>query len=183
MSTESSPSRYAELKCPPGGWHLPESMRAELAEGFGTTLGIEELRSLKGSSLITVGDMVSLTALNLGLKPRAVIYDGMTERRPYLELEPLLLRLGGRTAEVSNPAGRITLQLIEAIGEALSSDGPVRIKVTGEEDLAALACTAMAPLGTCVVYGVPGKGMALVRVDEQNAGRARSMIYSMEEMN
>jgi uncharacterized protein (UPF0218 family) len=55
--------------------------------------------------------------------------------------------------------------------------------VEGEEDLAALACVAMAPLGSCLVYGVPGKGMAVIRVDEDAACQARSIIYSMEELN
>jgi uncharacterized protein (UPF0218 family) len=86
-------------------------------------------------------------------------------------------------AKVLNPPGQITAGLVREIGLALERYVPTKLLVEGEEDLAALVCAAMAPPGSCLMYGVPGKGMALLRIDQAIADRARSMIYSMEELN
>lgn len=185
MSTESSPSRYAELRCPRRGWRLPESMREQLAAGLGKMVSIADLMAeLKACrSLIAVGDMVSFTLLDSGIEPDLVIYDLKTERRPYTSLAAKLAEMKGIDAKVENPAGQITNGLVREIASALERNVPTKLLVEGEEDLAALACVAMAPLGSCLVYGVPGKGMAMIRIDEGAARQARSMIDSMEELN
>jgi uncharacterized protein (UPF0218 family) len=61
--------------------------------------------------------------------------------------------------------------------------GRTKLLVEGEEDLAALVCVALAPTGTCLVYGLPGQGMVLVRIDGETSKRAKSFIYAMEELN
>lgn len=33
------------------------------------------------------------------------------------------------------------------------------------------------------MYGVPGVGMALLKVDAASSDRAKSLLYSMEELN
>lgn len=185
MSTESSPSRYAELRCPRRGWRLPEKMREQLAAGFGRMVDIKGLSAeIKDCQLLmAVGDMVSFTLLDNGFEPDLVIYDLRTERRPYTSLTAKLDRMKGVDAKVANPAGQITTELVREIALALERNVPTKLLVEGEEDLAALACVAMAPLGSCLIYGVPGKGMAMLRVDEDAACQARSVIYSMEELN
>lgn len=146
---------------------------------------IEDLSTeLKGCQLLmAVGDMVSFTLLDNGFKPDLVVYDLITERKQYTSLAAKLGEMEGVNAKVSNPAGQITTELVHEIAQAINRDVPTKLQVEGEEDLAALACAAMAPLGSCLMYGVPGKGMALLRIDQDSAGRARSMIYSMEELN
>jgi len=160
-------------------------MRAQLASGLGKMVGLEDLPAeLEGCRfLMAVGDMVSFTLLDNGFKPDLVVYDLMTERRQYTSLIAKLDDMKGVSVKVANPAGQITAELVQEIARAIDRDVPTKIQVEGEEDLAALACAAMAPLGSCLMYGVPGKGMALLRIDEEAAGRARSMIYSMEELN
>lgn len=160
-------------------------MREELSTGFGHLVKLEGLAAeFEGCEmLMAVGDMVSFTLLENGYKPNLVIYDLKTERKHYTPLASKLVSLIGEDVVVRNPAGQITAELVRAISEALSRNVPTKLRVEGEEDLAALACAAMAPLGSCLMYGVPGKGMALVRIDQEVAGRARSMIYAMEELN
>jgi len=159
-------------------------MREQLATGMGRMLDIKDLPELKGCRpLMTVGDMVSFTLLDNGLEPDLVVYDLQTERRPYTSLMAKLEKMNGVDARVKNPAGQITTELVREIALALERNVPTKLLVEGEEDLAALACVAMAPPGSCLVYGVPGKGMALIRVDEEAGRQARSMIYSMEELN
>jgi uncharacterized protein (UPF0218 family) len=160
-------------------------MRAQLATGLGRLVGLDDLPSeLEGCQLLmAVGDMVSFTLLENGYKPDLVVYDLMTERRLYTSLIAKLKDMKGVNVKVTNPAGQITTELVQEIARAINRDVPTKLQVEGEEDLAALACAAMAPLGSCLMYGVPGKGMALLRIDQESAGRARSMIYSMEELN
>jgi uncharacterized protein (UPF0218 family) len=160
-------------------------MRAQLATGLGRLVGLDDLPSeLEGCQLLmAVGDMVSFTLLDNGFEPDLVVYDLMTERRLYTSLIAKLKDMKGLDVKVTNPAGLITTELVQEIARAINRDVPTKLQVEGEEDLAALACAAMAPLGSCLMYGVPGKGMALLRIDQEAAGRARSMIYSMEELN
>ncbi len=185
MSMESSPSRCAELQCPAKGWALPVKMRNELGTGFGELVKLEDLKiQLAGCvKLLSVGDVVSYTLLDNGFRPDLLIYDLKTERRPFSPLSSKLGLLCGEEVVVENPAGSITPELVTEIRAALERDVPTKIRVEGEEDLAALACAAMAPFGSCLLYGLPGVGMALLKIDEAAAGRAKSFLDSMEELN
>jgi uncharacterized protein (UPF0218 family) len=87
----------------------------------------------------------------------------------------------GTKVSVPNPAGMITPQMVREIEKAVSNPLPTKIKVEGEEDLAALVCAAVASPGSCLVYGIPKKGMALVRITPEINKKAKEIIYQMEE--
>jgi uncharacterized protein (UPF0218 family) len=142
---------------------------------------VERLRS--EDNIISVGDIVSLALLQHGLDPRIVIYDCQTERRPMVLLHRMLQGRPGRCVTVTNPPGLITPQLVQEISGAIGESSPTMIRVDGEEDLAALVCAALAPNGSCLVYGLPRQGMAMVVVDPAVRDRATKLIYSMEELN
>lgn len=133
--------------------------------------------------LMAVGDMVSLTLLENGFTPDLVVYDLMTERRPFTSLTAKLRDMEGVDVKIANPAGQISAELVREIARAFDRNVPTKVLVEGEEDLAALVCAAMAPIGSCLVFGIPGKGMALLKIDQNAADQARSLIYSMEELN
>lgn len=185
MSTESSPSRCAELRCPKRGWSLPENLRGQLSTGLGQLVRTEDLgKELRGCALLmAVGDMVSYTLLENGFAPDLIVFDLKTERRTYTPLAEKLGQMKGEHVKVKNPAGQITAELVKELSKAMNRNVPTKLQVEGEEDLAALACAAMAPLGSCLMYGLPGKGMALLRIDAESAGRARTIIDAMEELN
>ena len=185
MSTESSPSRSGKLNRIKRALSLPESMREQLSTGLGSVVSIDELsKELKGCEmLMAVGDMVSFTLLEHGFAPDLIVYDLKTERRAYTSLAERLDLYECVHVKVNNPAGMITAELVGELDEALKRDVPTKLQVEGEEDLAALACAAMAPLGSCLMYGVPGKGMALLRIDERSAGLASEFIERMEELD
>ena len=142
---------------------------------------VQRLREEK--DIISVGDIVSLALLQHGLDPHIVIYDCQTERAPMVLLHRMLRGREGKAVTVTNPPGLITPQLVQEISGAIGESSPTRIRVDGEEDLAALVCAALAPNGSCVVYGLPRQGMALVVVDPAVRDRATKLIYSMEELN
>ncbi|NLT36954.1 MAG: DUF359 domain-containing protein [Methanomassiliicoccus sp.] len=160
-------------------------MRAQLATGFGNLVPLEDLPAeMDGCKLLmAVGDMVSLTLLENGFTPDLVVYDLMTERRPFTSLTAKLRDMEGVDVKVANPAGQISAELVREIARAFDRNVPTKVLVEGEEDLAALVCAAMAPIGSCLVFGIPGKGMALLKIDQNAADQARSLIYSMEELN
>lgn len=163
-------------------YRLPEEMRPEFQKPFGPVLKTEDLvKNIKrGDTLVCIGDLVSRTAIWLGLEPKIIVVDFKTERK---ELEPELREelshYGKVVLRVENPAATVTKQLYGAVVQAFRLAGTVRIEVEGEEDLAGLPVFAEAPLGTVVIYGMPGQGFVLVRVDEAMKRKARDLLERM----
>ena len=133
--------------------------------------------------LITVGDVVSMTALKNWLRPKLIIYDFCTERRTMDQLGDMLRSVEGTQVRIVNPPGHIVPAMVLGIQQAFKRVGATKMQVDGEEDLAAPVCAALAPLGTCMIYGMPKKGIVFVRIDEEVRNQARSLINSMEESN
>jgi GTP-dependent dephospho-CoA kinase len=183
MSMGNSPSRCDKLKVPNKGWKLPERMRKDLGMPLGEMLSESTVISqLKGcDNVISVGDVVSLSLIQNGLVPHVTIYDCQTERSMMTTLERKVEEIAGIKVQVCNPAGMITLQMVREIEKAVTNPSPTKIRVEGEEDLAALVCAAVAPAGSCLVYGIPKKGMALVHITPEINSKAKEIIYQMEE--
>jgi uncharacterized protein (UPF0218 family) len=133
--------------------------------------------------LITVGDVVSMTALKNGLKPKLMIYDLCTERRAMDQLGSMLRSVEGTQVRIANPPGHIVPEMVRGVQQAFRRVGATKMQVDGEEDLAAPVCAALAPLGSCMIYGMPKKGIVFVKIDEKVREQARSLINSMEESN
>ncbi|MFA6952155.1 MAG: GTP-dependent dephospho-CoA kinase family protein [Candidatus Methanomethylophilaceae archaeon] len=164
------------------GRRVPESSRDLFKRPLGEDLPESGLSKIDSKHmLITVGDVVSLTVREHGLVPSLSIYDGMTERREMTGFAALVKNEGLKETVVRNPAGEITPELVTAIRESLGGHGKI-IHVEGEEDLAAMPCILLAPLGSYVIYGWPGKGMKLVTTDESIQREIELLIEKMEEL-
>lgn len=181
MSMVSSPSGSGDI--PEVDLALPEHMRSELRHPFGELMaGQELLRAIMNCErLIAVGDVVTYDLLGSGVTPWIAIYDGKSERVERTDLLRRIADMEAHQARARNPPATITVETIKTVKLALAREGSTKILVDGEEDLAALLCVALAPLGSCVVYGAPGEGVVLVKVDERNVAIARSLISRMEE--
>ena len=159
---------------------LPEKDRQLFKEPIGTELYDSDLGAFDAqNTLITVGDVVSLTFRKHGITPFLSVYDGMTERREMTEFA--ILAEDEDKDEVVNPAGTITRQLVESIRGRMEGSGGL-IKVDGEEDLALLPVIYLAPLGTDVVYGWPGKCMMRITTDEGIRAKIEQLLLRMEEI-
>ncbi len=166
----------------PRAWRVTPALRETLQKPYGETLELEALREMSQASLVTVGDVVSLTAWEEGLRPQICVYDGMTERREMTRFAAMLEDAGEAVQRVSNPAGTISRDLVEALENAFESKERTNIHVEGEEDLATLACLLLAPEGMHVVYGWPGQGMMRVTTAAETRAMAEELWKQLEEL-
>ena len=161
---------------------VPDSARESFKEPLGRYLVDDELSKIDlKRTLITVGDVVSLTVRKHGLVPDISIYDGMTERREMTEFADLVKNEGWEEVVVANAAGTITSALTNAVRNALDGNTGL-IRVEGEEDLATIPCILLAPRGTNIIYGWPGKGMMLITTDDSIVRKAQHLMEMTEEL-
>ncbi len=163
-------------------WILPEDMRDDLKEIIGDILTEKELadRLDTDNPIITVGDIVTLTLLDMGVVPDLSIVDYQTQRVPSEEIKERLGKFHQQEIIVKSPAGEITGELWDAIEDGIKDPRRLRIVVDGEEDLAALVCILLASDGTSVIYGIPFKGLMLLCVDAHKRAYAREILTKME---
>lgn len=177
---------------------LPESLRKSLGTPFGPILQSEQLAAeLKGTEIVlAVGDVVSLTLKLLGMTPRLFVCDYQTQRgvpsgsgtytKGLVSNESALYETelgswGDVSFTVRNPAGTITRQAWDAIRIGLNHpDGPVRVHVTGEEDLLGIPCFLEAPDGAVVLYGMPNQGVVVVRIDAALKVRVAAVLAKFD---
>ena len=153
---------------------LPEGMRDELKVPLGPVVQEEEMAPLlegKGP-VCTVGDMTTETVHRLGFTIQLAIVDYMTKRRSDPRWEEVLADVGERSISVENPAATINAGMYNHIIFSWDLGAPVKMVVTGEEDLATLPAILHAPEGATVIYGIPDTGLCLVQVD----ARARDVV-------
>lgn len=152
---------------------LPEDRRHLFQSPFGTL--VDEVTSLscelREIPFYTVGDVVTHNVLKMGLLPAVAVVDGYTMRMPCT-----------RTPEVfptvfhaENPPGTITEMLIDALHHALANP-PALVIVRGEEDLAVIPLVLEAPSGGIILYGQPGRGVVVRKIDDEAREDAKKLM-------
>jgi uncharacterized protein (UPF0218 family)/phosphopantetheine adenylyltransferase len=142
----------SELKEPAGELFLGPEQSPEVAMSAA-------MENIAPGGIIAVGDVSVETLLEMGVTPDIGLVDGMTKRSELIE--KVDLSSFDILLKADNPAGAITPSLIDSIDDALHNDQTTCIEVDGEEDLAPIIVHLLAPLGTNVIYGQPGKGVVL----------------------
>ena len=162
--------------------HLPDNLRDKLKKPLGILIKDSDatkesvLKNLPTSSfVITVGDATTEKLLKYGIIPSLQIVDG-TEKRVKREIPSANVRT---TLNCKNPPAEITTESLNAIKKAVLLPTPVRIVVTGEEDLLVLPVVVFAPENSVVVYGQPNEGLVIVPVDAKIRNKAQSIMDSM----
>ncbi|WP_430503745.1 GTP-dependent dephospho-CoA kinase family protein [Haloparvum sp. PAK95] len=171
---------------------LPPELRDAFKEPLGpVTTDVEallqavdahrEAHDAPEAPLIAIGDVVTYHLRKAGREPDVAMVDGMTEREQVdaaiREAHP---DAGEEHVEVANPAGKLSLELLETLYEAVHSSPATVIEVIGEEDLATLPALIVAPDGATVVYGQPGVGMVHVAVDEETRSESLALLHRFE---
>lgn len=132
--------------------------------------------------LATVGDATTARLLLFKIIPDVSVVDGK-ERRIKSSKSKIVALEGDKDPKnlsfvrCSNKPGSVSRRAIATIRDALKMPFPVRILVSGEEDLLALPLFIMVPNGSVVLYGQPLEGMVIVRIDEKIRWKARDLLY------
>jgi len=162
---------------------LPDNIRNLLKEPIGTLVSDEKqlLNILKGKKIVSIGDRVTYTLLKNDIEPFFCIVDYHTRRGDCSEeIIKILKSYGKKTIKVDNPAGTITDDLWNIIKLAFEdNDQSLKIEVNGEEDLASLATIYMAPLDVTIIYGLPDKGVLVVKPTKENKDKVKQVLDKM----
>jgi len=181
--------------------HLPQSLRSTLRKPLAKLLlGSEknlreaisklkiELRKFPPTKFITVGDVVTLSSIREGMVPDLAIVDFRVGRKEiYKDLSQLGFCSKVRVREVLNKPGTLTSALFLAIKGFIkkslisTNEKPLVVKVSGEEDLAALPAVLLSPLNSLVCYGQPGKGIVAIKVTEEKKQEVRVLVLQFQD--
>ena len=140
---------------------------------------IDEIRS--SEFLISVGDATFANLTKYELYPNIGIIDNLIQRKSHTHD---VIR-ADHILKADNPAGYLTDDLWETIGQALelSNTGECYvIEVAGEEDLAVLPCILLANPETTILYGQPNEGLVLLKARDLK-NKAQKLIDGFIEIN
>ncbi|MEW6070662.1 MAG: GTP-dependent dephospho-CoA kinase family protein [Candidatus Thermoplasmatota archaeon] len=135
---------------------------------------------VKAKTIAVVGDIATLEVYRNGIAPKLAIVDFKSKRKSSEKLKSEISKISCKVTKVKNPAGTITSELWNAVEEAYRDAENTRIEISGEEDLASLACIALAPENTLVLYGLPEKGLVVVEVTTKEKKLVNEVLKKME---
>ncbi len=162
--------------------HLPQELRRYLASPwtlFATEL-VEGPRAYVGQTLALlidpfrtaiVGDVVCSTVIDYVGLPRLCIADSRTMRFREARVDTSLFE---EVSECRNEPGSLSRECIDRILELLKLQVPSLLIVRGEEDLLALPLVATGAVD--VAFGIPSRGVCIVRRDLSNVVAAVNVL-------
>jgi GTP-dependent dephospho-CoA kinase len=163
---------------------LPDELKDTLKGYIGQLVDEPALLKIlkKEKDIVSVGDKVTYTLLRHGFPPMLCIVDFLLERKPYPpDMKAVIQGFGNIHLKIKNPPGTITNELWEAIKTVYQNprQGPFCIEVDGEEDLASLAAIYLAPPGVTVIYGLPNKGVVVVKATAAHKRKVKEVLDRM----
>jgi pantetheine-phosphate adenylyltransferase len=162
---------------------LKEELRtpaSKIFEGDNATVTtdlIDYVQEESFESVICVGDEASHDLLNNGFKPKNIIVDGKVIRKSIDYLDEIL-KPYSKKFKLSNRAGTISRHAWRIIRDALKTESAVIVK--GEEDLLVIPTLLLAKNKTAIIYGQPGRGKVVVRVDDEKKETWRKRLANFE---
>lgn len=168
---------YTHLLAKIAGKRLPDNVREKLRVPFGKIVKADRALSAK-PSIITVGDVATLTFNSLKIPRKLSVVDFLTGRkRTYKNLYDLGFDFANPSAIVKNPSGQISNSLIVRVSELLKSSVSDQVLlVEGEEDLATICAIMLAPIPSTVFYGQPKEGLVMVDVNIETKNRLCELL-------
>ncbi len=165
-------------------YRLPDDLKNTLKGYIGNLVDEPELLKLlkKEKNVVSVGDKVTYTLLKHGITPILCIVDFKLQRKSYpLEMKTFINKFRATRLHIKNPPGTITDELWDAIKTVFKNlkNSPVCIEVDGEEDLASLAAIYLAPGGVTVIYGLPNRGVVVVKTTSANKQKVKEVLDRM----
>lgn len=166
-------------------WILPVKLRDELKKPLGLLFNEKELLDFIKNEryIVSIGDLVTYTILKNNINPMFCIVDFKTKRKSCSnDIINVIKSYGDEKIIVKNPPGCISDELWNSIIESYKKMGEItiRIEVEGEEDLATLPAILLAPnRDVTIIYGLPDKGVVIVKTIEENRIKVKKIIDEM----
>ncbi len=163
---------------------LPEKLRDLLKTPVGKLVNEKELLKLLKNEkyIISIGDLVTYTLLKNDIEPSFCVVDFKTRRGECSkEVIDLLKSFGKKSIVVQNPSGILSDNLWRVIKLAIDNleIGSLRIEVKGEEDLASLPAIYFAPSDAIIIYGLPDKGVLVVKPTKEMKKKVKDVLDEM----
>ena len=163
---------------------LPSHLRKQLKTPIGILVDEKKLLTLleKEKYIVSIGDQVTYTLLKHDIKPVFCVVDFKTKRGSCSDkVKNLIKSYGDKAVTVENPAGTISDSLWNVIQYAFKNLGKctLRVEVEGEEDLASLAAIYLAPRDVTIIYGLPDKGILVVKPTDKNKKTVKKILDEM----
>jgi len=164
---------------------LPDNLRDLLKQPMGTLVLEKELIEILENKkiIVSVGDHVTYTILKNFIDPIFCVVDFKTRRGKFPpEFIKVIKSFGDEVIKVKNPKGTITDDLWSAIKDAFENSNKkikTRIEVDGEEDLASLAVISIAPSDAIIIYGLPDKGVLVIKPTMENKEIVKEVLNKM----
>lgn len=161
---------------------LPENERGWFRKPFGTLLVDPEstLLPLPPDHIFTVGDVITKYCNRRKIGQILSVIDMKVQRKPS---HTTLSQLGFSGDEITfnavNPPAHLTTELTYTLQRVLVDVLGKRrcvLQVEGEEDLAVLPLTLMAPVGFHIFYGQPNEGVVHLEVSHKTKQEAAVLI-------
>ncbi len=163
---------------------LPNNLRNILKEPIGKLVNEKELLNLLKNEkfIVSIGDLVTYTILKNHIEPIFCVIDFKTRRGECSpEIVELIKSFGKKSIIINNPPGVISDDLWKVIELAYENleIGSLRIEVEGEDDLASLAAIFLAPTDVTIIYGLPDKGVLVVKPTSENKKKVKEILDKM----
>jgi uncharacterized protein (UPF0218 family) len=163
---------------------LPNNLRDFLKEPMGRLVNEKKLLALLKNEkfIVSIGDLVTYTILKNHIEPMFCIVDYKTRRGECSqEIVNTIKSFGKKSIVIKNPPGTISDSLwkvIELAFEKLEGSS-LRIEIDGEEDLSSLAAIFLAPKDVTIIYGLPDKGVLVVKPTYENKKKVEEILKQM----
>jgi len=166
-------------------YKIPENLRDILNKPIGKLVNEKKLLQIlkNEKKIVSIGDTITYTLLKNGFEPIFCIVDYKTHRGVCEdEIVEKIKSFSKKTIKVENPPGLITDDLYEVIKIIFKNleYGPFRIEVEGEEDLASLIVLLFAPIDVTIIYGLPDKGVLVVKPTKEIKDKVKKILDIMK---
>ena len=132
--------------------------------------------------IVSIGDLVTYTILKNHIEPVFCVVDYKTRRGICSqEIVEFIKSFGKKSIYVKNLPGTISDDLWRIIELAFKNleQTSLRIEVDGEDDLASLAVIYLAPKDVTIIYGLPDKGVLVVKPTYENKKKVKEILDKM----
>jgi len=165
-------------------YSLPDDLRDKLKEPIGLLVNEEELLRLleKEEHIVSVGDQVTYTLLKNDIEPIFCVVDFKIKRKHCSnDIKEKIQSFGKKRVIIKNPPRCISGNLWNVIEAAFDNleKSSLRIEIDGEEDLAALPAILLAPGDVTIIYGLPNKGIVLVKATKEHKRKVKEILDKM----